>query len=309
MELKEITTDILIIGAGPAGLSAALYAARAGKKTMVLKGKSRPHLDMAHRVDNYPGIESTTGPVLLAAMEAQAKRFGAEIIEGDALSLGLDSDTKMVSTRSEFITAQAVILAMGKGEHKKHIPGEEDYLGMGLSYCAVCDGAFYKGKQVAVYGSDHEAVVDAQMLAELGCRTTLILHCRGRDCPQSLVDDAAARGVTVMNDTEITGVHGNGRVEGISWRGSAGEGTLALDGLFVIQAVPAVSILKSAGVQLADKDCIHVNRAMETSIPGVFAAGDITCGGLQIVIAAGEGAVAALSALRYLQTEVVRDWH
>ena len=298
---KDISADILIIGAGPAGLSAAIYAARAGRKTVVLKGKARSHLAMAHKVENYPGFEALSGNELLEKMENHAKRFGAEILSGDALTLGLGSDPKMVSTRNEFITANAVILAMGKGEHRKSVPNEERFLGTGISYCAVCDGAFYRNRDVVVYGSDHEAVDDAQMLQQLGCRTTLVLYCRESNCPEDLVDAARSKGVHVLTDTEITDVAGTSAVERVTIRNAEGERTLSADGLFLIHAVPSVTILRSAGVNLTNKDCIAVNRDMETSIPGVFAAGDITCGGMQVVTAAGDGAVAALSASRYIR--------
>ena len=301
--MKDLSTDILIIGAGPAGLSAALYAARAGKKTLVLKGKARSHLAMAHAVENYPGMDPLPGFELLEKMENHAKSFGAEIITGDAISLGLGSDPKMVSTRNEFIEAKTVILAMGKGEHKKSVPNEERFLGTGLSYCAVCDGSFYRGKNVAVYGNDHEAVEDAQMLQQLGCHVTLILFCRNANCPDHLIEAARAKGVRILPDTEITDISGSSSVEQITVRNPEGDQVIPLEGLFIIQEVPSAAILKNAGVNLTNKDCIAVNRAMETSIPGVFAAGDITCGGMQIVTAAGDGAVAALSALKYLRAK------
>lgn len=138
--------DVLILGAGPAGLSAAIYTARAGKSTVVLKGKAISRLEMAHLVENYPGIPSLSGKELLARMEEQAVALGAEIQNGDVLELALSQDLKMVTTRNDFYSAKTVILALGKGPVPQSIENEENLIGMGVSYCATCDGAFYKGK-------------------------------------------------------------------------------------------------------------------------------------------------------------------
>lgn len=300
--MKEIITDVLIVGAGAAGLSAAVYAARAGKKTLVLKGKARSHLELAHKVENYPGLDPMSGTEMLKRMENQAVNFGVEVLSGDAIAMNLGSDPKMVSTRNELITAGTVILAMGKGEHKRSVPDEDRYLGAGVSYCAICDGAFYRGKKVAVYGSDHEAVEDAKILHQLGCQVTLLLYCRDKSCPDSLVESARNGGVTVIQDTEITGIEGDGTLNAIRIKNTEGDKKLDISGLFIIQEVPSLPLLTTAGVNLTNKDCIAVNRSMETNIPGVFAAGDITCGGLQAVIAAGEGATAGLGALKYLRS-------
>ncbi len=299
--MREINADVLIIGAGPAGLSAAIYTARACKKTVVLKGKTKSHLELAHKVENYPGIDSITGHELLKRFEDQATKFGAEIVEADALDLALEFEPKMVTTRAEFIQSKVVILALGKGEHKKDIIGESDFLGAGVSYCATCDGDFYKGKKVVVYGNDFEAVHDAQMLTQLGCDVTLVSYCKDKSCPDSLLKLAQERGVHLLHDTEIVEVMGSGTVEKVRIKNNEGERELEASGLFIIQAIPSSALLSKIGVTLSTKDCISVDREMKTNFPGVFAAGDITCGGWQISIANGEGSSAALSALKYLR--------
>jgi len=299
--MQEINVDVLIIGAGPAGLAAAIYTARAGKKTLVIKGKAKSHLELAHKVENYPGIMSATGSELLQSFKDQATSFGAEILENEVLELALNMDIKMVTTRDAFITAKSVILAMGKGQHKQSIKNEEDFVGRGVSYCASCDGAFYKGRNVVVYGNDSEAVDDALMLQQLGCKTSLLLYCGGNNCADALIDKALNHNINVIRDTEIISVNGNSSIESITIKAAEGQKDLPTDGLFIIQEIPSGTLIKKSGIKTSNKDCIDVNRHMNTSLPGVFAAGDITCGGMQISVAVGEGVTASLEALKYLR--------
>ena len=302
-ELPE-TIDVLILGAGPAGLAAAIYTARAGKKTVVLKGKATSRLEMAHLVENYPGLPPITGKDLLQVMEKQAIGFGAQIIKGDVLELALGSDPKMVTTRGDFFSTKTLIMAMGKGQNQQSIENEERFVGMGVSYCATCDGAFYRGKNVVVYGNDHEALDDALMLKQLGCNTTLISYCKSNQCPSELIEQAKIKGVHYIPNAKILSVQGASMVSQIEIQLPEGKQTLDTDVVFIIQEVPSQAVLQKAGVSITSKDCIAVDREMKTNLPGVFAAGDVTCGGLQIAIATGEGVSAALSALRYIRKGV-----
>ena len=290
--MKDITTDVLIMGAGPAGLAAAIYTARAGKKTVVLKGKAPSRLALAHQIENYPGMDRLTGSEMLAIFEAQAITFGAEIEESDAFELALDMTPKMVTTRQSFIQAKTVILALGRGSSKKSVSNEDQYVGRGVSYCATCDGAFFKGKSVVVYGDDEEAIDDALMLKDLGCQVTLITQSRFESCPD---------GVTGLSETEIVSIEGDGNVSGVRIKNSKGESMLEANAVFIIQAVPSGSLLRKTSLNLSDKDNIVVDQQMHTNIEGVFAAGDVTGGGLQVSIAVGEGTTAALEALKYLR--------
>ncbi|OGI11624.1 MAG: hypothetical protein A2Y40_07515 [Candidatus Margulisbacteria bacterium GWF2_35_9] len=299
--MKEINVDVLIIGAGPAGLAAAIYTARAGKKTLLLKGKTKSHLEMAHKVENYPGIESISGADLLQSFTNQATSFGAQIIQRDALELALGMDPKMVTTREELIIAKTIILAMGKGQHKQAITNEEEFVGRGVSYCASCDGSFYRGKRVVVYGNDDEAVDDALMLKQLGCDTTLMLFCGKTKCGEELLLNARKKGLDIVQNAEITAVNGTSGLESITVLESGKTKNIPADALFIIQEIPSSTLLKKAGVNLTSKDCINVDRKMHSSIPGIFAAGDINCGGLQIAVAVGEGVTASLEALKYLR--------
>lgn len=301
--MDELSTDVLIIGAGPAGLAAAIYTGRSRKKTIVLKGKAASHLMLAKKVENYPGVKSTSGEKLLDIFEKQALSFGVEIINDEAIELSLGSDPKLVATRNSFIQAKTVILAMGKGELRKTIKNEADFLGLGVSYCAICDGPFYRGKKVFVYGNDEEALKDTIMLKQLGCDTTLVSYCRNKNCPDSLIKQAQEKGVKIYQDTEIIDIKGNGTLSEIIIKNKDGQKTLPADGLFIIQSVPSTPLLKKAGVNLTNKDCVAVDKKMQTNLPGVFSAGDINCGGLQIAVAVGEGVTAALNAITYIDKD------
>jgi thioredoxin reductase (NADPH) len=292
--------DIAIIGAGPAGLSAAMYCARAGKKTLVLRGKAKSRLELGHIIENYPGVETLPGAVLLEKMEKQAVSFGARIINADAVSLNLESEPKMIGTRNEFIEAGALVLAMGRGVSKKTIHGEEKFLGRGVSYCAVCDGALFRGKKTAVYGSDGEALEDAMLLSQIGCEVTLVLGCSSQSCP-GLAEKASGNGIILIENASITEVKGSDAVSGVKIKASGSEFEIPVSALFIISDIPSGTLLKDTGIEVTGKDCVVINRNMETNIPGVFAAGDITCGVLQAAAAAGEGVTAALSALKYLR--------
>lgn len=211
-------------------------------------------------------------------MRDQALKFGAEIIQGDAFEAMLDMEPKMVTTREHMLTAKAVILAMGKGTNQKLIPNETDFLGRGVSYCAVCDGALFKGKKVAVYGSDAEAQHDADYLKGLGCDVTLI-----------------------MAPDKILKINGQDRLTSIVVQQQGKEAELVLEALFIIQAINTNVLLEKTGVKLDGDKKIAVDAHMATSIPGVFAAGDITGHAPQVTVATGEGTIAALSALKYLR--------
>lgn len=298
--MDEISTDVLIIGAGPAGLAAAIYTGRSRKKTVVLKGKAASHLMFTKKVENYPGVKSISGEKLLDIFEKQALSFDVEIINDEAIELSLGSDPKLVVSRNGNIKAKTVILAMGKGELRKTIKNEAIFLGLGVSYCAVCDGPFYRGKKVFVYGNDEEALRDTIMLKQLGCDTTLVLYCRNKSCPDILLEQAKEKGVKIYQDTEITDIKGNGTLSEIVIKNKNGQKTLSADGLFIIRSVPSTPLLKRAGLNLTNKDCVEVDKKMQTNLPGVFSAGDINCGGLQIAVAVGEGVTAALNAINYL---------
>ncbi len=300
-DAHENIWDVLILGAGPAGLAAAVYTARAGKKTLVLKGKAKSHLELAHLVENYPGLPPLSGKELLQNMETQAQGFGATIESGDALDLTYGHDVKLVTTRTNVYKAKTIILAMGKGQHQQTIENEERLIGLGVSYCATCDGAFYRGKKVVVYGNDEEAMDDALMLKQLDCDVAFVSYCKSAQCSESLHESAKKKGVVYYPDAQIKSLSGQATLESVTIETEAGSKTLEAEAVFIIQSVPSKSLLRKTGINVESKDCIAIDKELRTNLSGIFAAGDITCGGLQVAVAVGEGVSSALSALKYLR--------
>ncbi|MBN1938330.1 MAG: FAD-dependent oxidoreductase [Candidatus Aminicenantes bacterium] len=302
--MQNYSTDILIIGSGPAGLSAAIYAARSGKKTLVLEGaRAASRLSLGYELENYPGFISINSNDLLARFRDQARNFGAEFVKGDTLALSLTMSHKYVSTTDSFIEARAVVLATGKPFAKnRQIPGEERLLGYGVSYCAVCDGPLYKGRDVAAYGHTPEAVEDVWILHQTGVRVHWIPG-KPKD-PAALEKDltkAEKFGIPVYGDAEIKEIAGDKNVERVVLNTSAGEQSLDAAACFIFREVPTGPLFEKSGLVMDHKQCLAIDRFQRTNLEGVFAAGDVTCGGLQVVSAAGEGCVAALQALAYLR--------
>ena len=300
--LNNIKADILIVGAGPAGLTAALYASRAGKKTVVLEGRAASRMALGYEIENYPGFPSINSLALLGKFMEHARRFGAEIVTGDAIALGLDSDPKYVTTKDSFIEASAVILATGKPfSRERMIPGEDRLTGLGVSYCATCDGPLYRGADVVAYGHSADAVEDVRALAQLGCRVHWVPGVKGGDAARSEADEFVRKGIHVHPDVEVLEIAGEKRVEkAVLGKGDDRE-ELAVAGVFIFREIPTAPFFSRAGIVLDHKQCVAVDRAQKTNLPGVFAAGDVTCGGLQIASAVGEGCVAGLQALGYLR--------
>ncbi len=272
MTVKE-SYDIVIIGGGIAGVSAALSCRNRGKTAAVIaNGEETSSLYKAESITNYPGVPAVSGKELSALLRRQLEDSGAELIRGRALSVIPLGDSFGVAVGSEFTSCSAVILAAGITREKLY-PGEGEFLGRGVSYCATCDGMLYRGKTVAVIGSGEEAAHDADFLESIGC-TVLRMEKALR---------YEIRG-GMKADTVIAG----------------GE-TFKVDGVFVIKDTVSVTMLVQ-GLARAD-GAIVTDRQMRTNVPGVFAAGDCTGKPYQLAKAAGEGNVAALSACAYIDTK------
>ena len=302
--MENQSTDILIVGGGPAGLAAAIYAARSGKSTLVLEGeRAASRLALGYELENYPGFASINSLELLGRFREQARSFGARFVQGDMIALSLDGPAKFISTSDLFIEARTVILATGKPFAKeRQIPGEERLLGYGVSYCAVCDGPLYKGRDVAAYGHSAEAVEDIWILHQMGVRVHWV---PGKIKDPAALEEAFTKaeklGVPVYGGAEIGEIGGDKNVERIILKTSSGDRPLEVEAVFVFREVPTGPLFAKSGLALDHKQCLAVDRFQRTNIDGVFAAGDLTCGGLQVVSAAGEGCVAALQALAYLR--------
>jgi thioredoxin reductase (NADPH) len=308
--------DVIIIGGGPGGLSAAQYSARSKLRTVVLdKSATAGALAYTNRIENYPGMcEPLTGKELLDKFKQQALDFGAEYI-GDAQVVGvkLDGVVKEVFTMDRTYSGKAVIIATGSMGRKAAIPGESEFLGRGVSYCAICDAAFFKGKTVCVLGDSEEAAKEAGLLTKYAGKVYLIAPSAKlkveEDYPALQADN-----LEVLLGRKVTAIEGTDTVEKVKMRDQQGnDSELELTGVFVYihGSRPIVDFLGET-IHTSDAECVVVNRMMETTVPGVFAAGDVTCTEVrQVVIAASNGCIAALSAEKYISHRKRRklDWH
>jgi thioredoxin reductase (NADPH) len=309
----EIIYDVLIVGGGPAGLSAAQYSARAKLRTIVLdKSAAAGALAYAGHIENYPGLTNpVSGKELLDIFREQAIGFGAEYVEAQVVGVKLEGEIKEVYTMERGYKGKAMIIATGSMGRKPTIKGEAEFLGRGVSYCAVCDAAFYKGKVVCVIGNSEEAVKEAGYLTRFAETVYLI-----SPTPKLKVEGHPALdapNLRVMTDRMVTAIEGTDVVEKIMTVDSKkNETELSLAGVFVYihGSKPIVDFLYGS-VELTEEECVETNRMMETPLPGVFAAGDVTCTEVrQVATAAANGCVAALSAEKYVHHRTRRrsDW-
>jgi thioredoxin reductase (NADPH) len=301
--MSEEIYDVIIIGAGPAGLTAGLYTSRHNNKTLILEGKKIGGKTLeAHWVENYPGFpEGISGPDLMKLMEKQARKFGAEIKQETVIGISDLSDLKMLSTRSGgFYQAKSLIIATGVSRKSLSVKGEGEFKGRGVSYCGVCDGPFFREKTVAIVGGGHEAVHDIEVLGESAVKVYGIPGKKGysEDYPEleHLRKDPK---VEFIEGTNITEIGGEDFVEYVKL--DNGD-TVKLDGVFIIlEHVSTAGILSDAGVSTDAGGCILADKDQKTDVAGIFAAGDCSCKGMQIVTATGMGATAALNAMKYVK--------
>jgi thioredoxin reductase (NADPH) len=305
--------DVIIIGGGPGGLSAAQYTSRAKLKTVVLdKSAMAGALAYTSHIENYPGVMGpVSGKELLDIFRRQAVGFGAEYIEAQVVGVKLDAGIKEVYTMDKSYQGKTVIVATGSMGRKPTIKGEAEFLGRGVSYCAVCDAAFFKDKTVCVIGNSEEAVKEAGYLTRFAETVYLIsstakLKVKSHPALES-------PNLQVLAEKTVVAIEGNEAVEKIRVSGpDKKEETIPLHGVFVYihGSRPIVDFLYGH-VELTEEECIDINRMMETPMAGVFAAGDVTCTEVrQVVTAVAGGCVAALSAEKYIHHRTRRrsDW-
>ncbi len=291
--------DAIIIGSGPAGLTAAIYLGRAGQKSVILE-KEFPggYTAKIADIENYPGYETISGFDLTAIMQKQAEKFGAELVYPvEVVDIELKGDVKRVRTRDEVYEAHVIIIAIGVARKKLDVPGAKEYLGKGVSYCATCDGMFFKGKIVAVVGAEDEAAEEAHHLADLAHKVTLIPH-KALDIVDTLMDRLKSKpNVNIHPVTKIHSIVGDELVTGLKVVHDGIEEVIPLDGVFIAMgSTPMSSLIMKAGGHADHRGCLIVDKHQKMNLEGVFAAGDCTCGGMQIVTAAGEGAMAGMRA-------------
>ena len=299
--------DTIIIGSGPAGLTAAIYAGRAELKTLVIAGvKYGGQLMDTTIIENYPGFpEGINGPELIERMIAQAQKFNAQIIFEDALKVELKDKIKKVYTLEKEYQAKTVILALGANPRKLNVTGEEKLWGKGVSACAVCDGALFKNKEVAVVGGGDSAMEEASFLTNFASKVYLI-HRRDSFRAAALMQKKVLNNpkIEILYNSEIQEVIGIDKVEALKIINNQNQTSqiLKVDGLFLaIGHIPNTQIFQGQ-LELDSDGYIIVKNDVETSIEGVFASGDIKDKAYkQIVTAVSGGAIAALMANKYLK--------
>lgn len=298
--------DVIVIGGGPAGYTAAMYAARGGLSTLVIeKLFAGGQMTQTTQIDNYPGFpEGIDGVSLGMRMLEGAKRFGVDTVNGEVTSVMLDAPQKQVRTLDGTYTARAVIIATGAGHAHLGLDREEELTGRGVAYCAACDGMFYRGKTVAVVGGGDSAAADALLLSRIAKKVYLI-HRRDTLRAAKIYHDALrnAPNVEFLWNTTVSEILGEELLTGIRHKNTVNgeERELTLDGLFISVGRTPASELFRGQLELDDRGYIVAGETTETSLPGVYAAGDIRTKPVrQIVTATADGAAAAHQAQEYL---------
>jgi thioredoxin reductase (NADPH) len=306
--LEFVEYDTVIIGGGPAGLTAGLYTARAKLRTLLLE-KMIPGGQIATTflVENLPGFaEGISGPDLAQAMETQAKRFGVEIVSGEASQLISRGQVWEVDQGDRKLLAKAIIVATGVEPIKLGIPGEEELKGKGVSYCAICDGAFFRDEEIAVIGGGDSAVDEALYLTRFAKRVYLI-HRRNALRAEKILQERAFQNekIEIIWDTVVLEIMGQGGVKGLKLKNLKTQMTrdLPVSGVFFyVGTKPNTGFLKWV-VELDEQGYVITDAQMATSCPGIFAAGDVRQKLLrQVTTAIGDGATAAYAAERYIES-------
>lgn len=308
--------DVVIIGGGPAGVSAAIYTARGGYKTLVIdKGLTAGALGLTHKIANYPGVPGEIGGVeLLEIMRGQAADFGTTFVQDKVLSVDLLSDPKVIFAGDATYTAGAVILATGSMGRAKGVAGEDTFLGRGVSYCATCDGAFFQGLDVAVAGNNDEAVEEALHLAKFASRVYLLVQTPDLKIEPSLVQAVEANPVIeVCYGARLREVVGEQLVTGVRIAPRDGEETvLPVRGAFIyLQGNKPITDFLQGQVPASDNGCLVVDEQYQTPVAGVYAVGDLLCNHIkQAVVAAADGVIAAMAIDRQLSGRAALrpDW-
>ncbi len=300
--------DVIIIGGGPAGLSAGIYASRGRLRTLLIeKGMFGGLIANADLVENYPGFpEGISGFDIGERMYRQAAKFGLETLSAEVTGVDLLKDIKVISTTEGELSARAVIIAAGAERKRLGVPGEDAFLNRGVSYCATCDGALFRDRVVAVVGGGDSAVEEALFLTRFASKV-IIIHRRNQLRASKAAQESATanKKIEVMWDTVVEEIKGDKTVSGLIVRNikTGSKSTLAVQGIFVyVGQSPNTSYLKGQ-VPLDEEGNIITDDRMETKVKGVFAAGDIRRNSSrQVITAAGDGATAAISAERFLNS-------
>ena len=304
---ERIEADVVVIGAGPGGLTAALYASRANLKTILLeKGAPGGELINTADVENYPGYSLIGGPELATNMYEGAMRFGAEHVYGDVTHIEIHGNERHIHTSDKVYVASAVVIATGAYNRKLAVEGEERLAGQGVSYCAVCDGFFFRNKSLVVVGGGDSAVEEGTYLTNFADKVTIV-HRRDELRAQKILQDRAFANdkVDFIWDSVVEEVKGENAVNSVQLRNiKTNEVTdFAADGVFgYVGIVPNSAVVADLGVT-DEEGWIVTNEKMETSVPGIYAVGDVRKTVLrQIATAVGDGSIAGHMAYQYIES-------
>lgn len=308
--MSLVDFDLIILGGGPGGLTAGLYAARSRLQTVLIeKSLLGGQVLITDWIENYPGFpEGITGPEMVKRMTDQAQRFGLDIEFDEVVSVDFSEPVKKIRLTEKTITAHAVIIATGAGPKRLGVPGEEQFFGKGISSCATCDGPFYRDRVAAAVGGGDTAVKESIFLTKF-VKKVYLIHRRDQFRAEKIFTERALANekIEILWDTVVTGVSGLDSVENIHVRNvKTGETrSLKADAFFVwIGILPNADFLGDA-VKRDKFGFIHTNEEMETSVPGVFAVGDVRVTSLrQIATAVGDGAIAAHNAENHIENRI-----
>ncbi len=305
---KRTFYDLIVVGSGPAGLTAALYAAREGIETLVIeRGGVGGQAGVTERLDNFPGFpDGVSGNEFADRLRRQAERFGVEILSAqEVTAVGADGEYRFVRTADgEEYRSWAVLLALGSTYRRLGIPGEEDFIGAGVHFCATCDGPFYRGREVLVVGGGNSAGEESLFLTRFASKVTIATHAPALTASRVVVEKVAAHPqVEVLTNVSPSAFRGEGHLEAVELT-DAGGGTRTLRpaGVFVFIGLSPNTGLVQELVETDERGFILSSPTLETSVPGIFVAGDCRAGSTkQAASAAGEGAAVALAIRAYIQ--------
>jgi thioredoxin reductase (NADPH) len=308
--------DVIIIGGGPGGASAAIYTARADLRTLVIdKGLTAGALGITGKISNYPGVPGpVTGAELVEIIRAQAESFGATFLTDKVVGVDIKSEPKMVMAGTGVFYAKVIILATGSMGRTNTTPGEEEFLGRGVSYCATCDGAFFREQEVAVIGNNDEALEEALFLTKFAAKVHLVVPTPELKAREVLAEEALAHPkIAPLLGTRLKEIVGNGQVTGVRVQPRSGEGQLLpVTGAFVyLQGSKPITDYLMEQLATQPDGCLVVDKEMQTTVPGVYAIGDLLCSHIkQAVVAAADGVIAAVAADKYIhgRQNVQTDW-
>jgi thioredoxin reductase (NADPH) len=300
----ESIYDLIIIGAGPAGLGASIYASRYKLNHIVIGNEIGGQVVEASEIENWAGELSIPGKTLMEKFEHHAHQLGAKIIQADVSAVSKKDDIFEVKAGKDSYQSKSVILALGMKARKMNVPGEDKFIGKGVSYCATCDAMFFRGKDVVVIGGGDAAATAAIHLTEFAKKVSVLYRDQSNWEP-SWDEELSKKGVDKIQMKNIKSIKGEQKVSGVIYETESGEKELAVQGVFIeVGTTPGVTIAQNIGVALDEQSYIIVDGTQATNIENVYAAGDVTTGSnkfRQIITAVAEGAVASGSVYRKLK--------